>query len=106
MVPLVWSYSISLMKIGHVAQGCQVSPPWRSHLLFMGCLWIACKLEESREGLPTAQQLVNLVRPPAGSGVIVAGAVNAVEIQVMKMLGWQPLQGWDDLNHCKGIRMS
>ncbi len=72
----------------------------------MGCLWIACKLEESRHGLPTAHQLASLVRPPAGSSAIAAGSVNIIEIHVMRMLGWQPLQGWDDLNHCKGIRMS
>lgn len=87
-------------------QGSQISPPWKSHLTLMGCLWIACKLEESREGLPTAQQLVNIVRPSIGSSAITPGAVNVVEVQVMSLLNWQPLQGWDDLNHCKGVRMS
>lgn len=77
---------------------------WPLVPVLLGCLWIACKLEEGRLGLPSAQQMANLAGPSL-SGFVTAAVISAAEIQVMGLLRWQPLAGWDDAQHCKGVRM-
>lgn len=55
-------------------------------------------------GLPTAQHVANLVAISYGAS-ITAAAVTAAEIHIMGLLNWQPLTGWDDFKHCKGVPM-
>lgn len=53
----------------------------------LGCLLVACKLEECRKGAPTSARFAALAGVPNA-------AMNAVEMAVLQLLDWAPMQGW------------
>ena len=55
--------------------------------LVLGCLWIAAKIEDNRKLLPTASKLASLVGTTAST-------MNAIEIDVLELLQWDPLKDW------------
>ncbi|CAI5470255.1 unnamed protein product [Closterium sp. Yama58-4] len=51
------------------------------------CLWVAIKGQESQDAVPRASQLAAVAR-------ITADSLVGMEIQVLKLLDWRPLEGF------------
>ncbi|CAI5464921.1 unnamed protein product [Closterium sp. Yama58-4] len=51
------------------------------------CLWVAIKAQESQDAVPRASQLAAVAR-------ITADSLVGMEIQVLKLLDWRPLEGF------------
>lgn len=56
----------------------------------LGCLVVSAKLEECRKGAPTSAKVAAFVASTSA-------CINALELQLLQLLDWRPLEGWQQL---------